>query len=353
MNRTLKRPMFRMGGSTGTGITSGLDQPRTQYRGGGSDRMMSDAEKEERAYNLMRDSFDREDFLKERRRQMELDRKRLEEKRYGVAVADGGRIGYQQGSMPSFQASGVPGFLTQFGLNLLATPPAGNIFQTAGIAAKEPFNQLQVSQARARELQGERDFLRGETDRKLTAADKRLDKELDFKREELNMRDDANVMAYAEVFKDNNGSPNLIKGQNAVDFFKTKYNELTTNFGVESVSVEPIDVTLYQSQKNLKKFKNANPGAEGKVFFDVASGKGVKLVKDVETGDLKFIPADSSEIDTSGEDMPEPNEDKSNFEDTFKPGLTGTDQFIVDTINEAKEKRRKGMEEVPNFNIYR
>ena len=31
MSRTLKRPMFRMGGSTGTGITSGLDQPRKQY----------------------------------------------------------------------------------------------------------------------------------------------------------------------------------------------------------------------------------------------------------------------------------------------------------------------------------
>ena len=27
MNRVLKRPMFRMGGSTGTGITSGLDRP--------------------------------------------------------------------------------------------------------------------------------------------------------------------------------------------------------------------------------------------------------------------------------------------------------------------------------------
>jgi hypothetical protein len=34
MNRTLKRPMFRMGGSTGTGITSGLDQPRKQYNQG-------------------------------------------------------------------------------------------------------------------------------------------------------------------------------------------------------------------------------------------------------------------------------------------------------------------------------
>ena len=30
MNRTLKRPMFRMGGSSGTGITSGLDRQNYQ-----------------------------------------------------------------------------------------------------------------------------------------------------------------------------------------------------------------------------------------------------------------------------------------------------------------------------------
>ena len=34
MNRVLKRPMFRIGGSTGTGITSGLDKPRKQYENG-------------------------------------------------------------------------------------------------------------------------------------------------------------------------------------------------------------------------------------------------------------------------------------------------------------------------------
>ena len=63
--------MFRIGGSAGTGITSGLDQPQK--------------------------------------------------------MANGGRTGYQQGSMPSFQAQGLPGFLTSFGLNLLSTPPQGNI----------------------------------------------------------------------------------------------------------------------------------------------------------------------------------------------------------------------------------
>ena len=34
MNRILKRPMFKMGGSAGTGITSGLDKPRQQYNEG-------------------------------------------------------------------------------------------------------------------------------------------------------------------------------------------------------------------------------------------------------------------------------------------------------------------------------
>ena len=37
MNRVLKRPMFRMGGSSGTGITSGLDKPRdTDFKTGSS-----------------------------------------------------------------------------------------------------------------------------------------------------------------------------------------------------------------------------------------------------------------------------------------------------------------------------
>jgi len=250
MNRTLKRPMFRIGGSAGSGITSGLDQPQK--------------------------------------------------------MANGGRTGYQQGSMPSFQASGLPGFLTGFGLNLLATPPQGNIFQTAATAAREPFNQLQTSQARSRELQGEQDFIRSETDRKIDASAAETDKLIASREKIAGMKDvDANVMEFAKVFADNNGSPNLIKGQNAVDFFDTKYNELKAEFGELSVSVEPIDITLYQSQQNLKKFKNANPGVEGKIYFDVASGKGVKLVENIETRELKFVPVDISDEDMAGEFIPE------------------------------------------------
>ena len=291
MNRTLKRPMFRIGGSAGTGITSGLDQPRKQYANGSMDDKIKELNEAFKKYQDMGGTLPYKIFAKE----------------FATENFErGGRAGYQQGSMPSFQAQGLPGFLTSFGLNLLATPPQGNIFQTAGVAARDPFNQLQVSQARANELRGERDFLRGETDRKLTAADERLDKELASREKIAGMKDeDTNVMAYAEVFKDNNGSPNLIKGQNAVDFFETKYNELTGQYGVESVSVEPIDVTLYQSQQNLKKFKNANPGVEGKIYFDVASGKGVKLVENIETRELKFVPVDISDEDMAGEFIPE------------------------------------------------
>jgi hypothetical protein len=154
MNRTLKRPMFRIGGSAGTGITSGLDQPRKQYANG-TEYNLNEYEKERR---MLEEMMRKEQLRKEM--ELDLQKKKVREQRN--IAADGGRIGYQQGSMPSFQASGLPGFLTGFGLNLLSTPPQGNIFQTAATAARDPFNQLQVSQARSREQQGERDFLRGE-----------------------------------------------------------------------------------------------------------------------------------------------------------------------------------------------
>ena len=95
MNRVLRRPMFRIGGSAGTGITSGLD--RKGYKDG-------------------TDEYDR--ALKTTERFMtDIDKFRGEEAK--------------------FTPSGLPGFLTQFGLNLLSTPPTGNIFQTAAVAAKD------------------------------------------------------------------------------------------------------------------------------------------------------------------------------------------------------------------------
>lgn len=107
MNRTLKRPMFRMGGSTGTGITSGLDAPRQQYDEG----------------NRVRKLF-------EERKSM-----------FNQTLPDQ-RSGFMPGSVSSF--------LTDFGLNLLSATPRGNIFATAASAAKDPFKSFQS--ARAQEM---------------------------------------------------------------------------------------------------------------------------------------------------------------------------------------------------------
>ena len=97
--------MFRIGGAAGTGITSGLDQPRKQYSQGTDpyDRAMKTTER----FMTDMDKF--------------------------------------KGETPAFAPSAFPGFLTQFGLNLLATPPQGNIFQTAAIAAKDPFQTFQAA----------------------------------------------------------------------------------------------------------------------------------------------------------------------------------------------------------------
>jgi len=89
--------------TTSTGLNYLLaednDNIRIPFAGGGSDRMMSDAEKEFDAYNKMRDEMDFKMFLEKRKKDMEKDKKRLLEKKYGVAVAQGGRIGFSKGKL--------------------------------------------------------------------------------------------------------------------------------------------------------------------------------------------------------------------------------------------------------------
>ena len=105
MKRVLSRPMFRIGGSAGTGITSGLDQPRKGYEEAGRVTQGLDP------------------FVRD-------------------VKATYARMGAMPTQSP-LAAGTLPGFLTQFGLNLVSQTPGGNIFQTAGMAAQEPFKQFQ------------------------------------------------------------------------------------------------------------------------------------------------------------------------------------------------------------------
>ena len=245
MNRTLKRPMFRIGGSAGTGITSGLDQPRKQYANGTQ--------------------------------------------------------------MPNFQIGGLPGFLTGFGLNLLTTPPRGNIFATAGAAAQEPFNRLQAQQAAAMKTasdrafaeklaQDEREFEEGQLTRRLESAEKiaAMDDELS-----LNQL----TQLYAENYQ---GDPNAqIKASNHANYIKNILPELRGKVGDTQIG-GIVEEDLSDIDKATK-FATRNKNKIGKIFYDVNSGTLKRLVRNEETGKLGFVPFDMSvpmTPDDEGEFLP-------------------------------------------------
>jgi hypothetical protein len=261
MNRILKRPMFRIGGSAGTGITSGLDQPQK--------------------------------------------------------MANGGRTGYMNGTMPTFQATGLPGFLTQFGLNLLSTPPQGNIFATAATAARDPFNLLQASQVESMKTASDRKFARELAAEEREFEEGQLEKKLAAQKELAGM-DTTKTKENLLKKYDNNE----IKAQREQDFYATEFDNLRGVYGDESVAIETIDSSQYQKKGSLEKYVKQNPQAARQVIYDVATGKAMRIVKD-QTGKFKLVPADSADIDTTGEAMPAPDRTPGLFGQETKPNIVG------------------------------
>ena len=101
--------MFRKGGSAGEGITSGL-APRQGYQEAGSV-----------------EQFDL--------RNATMDQLRAEAQRQGFKAP------------PMAPDNSLRDFKIDFGLDLISRSPGGNIFQTAGAAAKEPFSNFRTSRA--------------------------------------------------------------------------------------------------------------------------------------------------------------------------------------------------------------
>ena len=203
--------MFRMGGSSGTGITSGLD--RTGYAGNEPTfkEYLEGLNKEQR--QMQRDNLFKEyqEFL--RRRQV-ADQKQM--------AADGGRIGYANGT-PNFQMSGLPGFLTGFGLNLLATPPQGNIFATAATAARDPFNRLQASQAAAMKTASDRAFARELSEEEREFEEGQLEKRLEVEREKIAKMGTGDTTERVQAIADTKYDGDTIKAQREVDFGTKTY----------------------------------------------------------------------------------------------------------------------------------
>ena len=112
----MKRPMFRKGGSAGEGITSGL-APRQGYATNENNTVKQN------------------DLSKVQFRDANLQQLMDMSKQYGFQAP------------PMQPDNSLNNFKIDFGLDLVGRSPSGNIFQTAALAAKEPFSNFRTSRA--------------------------------------------------------------------------------------------------------------------------------------------------------------------------------------------------------------
>ena len=113
--RTLRRPMFRMGGSANQGITSGLDKPK---------RGLVDAPGKS---------------------------SQTLEEQFGLSEIDK----LVKSRRPKETYKDRDDFLINLGLDLVSRKPSGNIISTIGESAKGPFKQYQTAQATKTKTQAE------------------------------------------------------------------------------------------------------------------------------------------------------------------------------------------------------
>ena len=128
MNRTLRRPMFRMGGSTGEGITSGLQAPRQGYSTAG------DVQKLNMDQNMA-------DFLRNAS--------------IGDMKAAADQM-YKPKERPNYAKRRLGDLMIDFGIDIASRTPTGSgisgAISTALASAKEPFANFKASRAGAEAL---------------------------------------------------------------------------------------------------------------------------------------------------------------------------------------------------------
>ena len=207
MNRTLKRPMFRIGGSAGTGITSGLDRPRKQYNQGSN------------PYN-----------------------------------------------MGNFAPGTGAGFLTQFGLDLVSRPPEGNIFQTVAASAKGPFKDFQAAQFQKGQQMGERNFLRSERLEGQKFDESQLKAKLESDEKIASMRTNKDDVLYNVSLESFLETLPPMAAERAATFNTEMADVLRESVGGQKYGgVLEFDIRDPEQGKILKKQKNR---FDNKVFYD-------------------------------------------------------------------------------------
>ena len=162
MNRTLRRPMFRIGGSVAEGITSGL-QPRQGYAGVDKEIAAKKWEYNKRALEAKYGTFENYlSALNEINSQRVLPAADTTNKANtsdfsGMKVKDLGSmsLGQLQELSKSMaykpRGTNVYDFMTEFGLDLASRPRGGNIFQQLATSAKGPYEKYMEGKKSAAE----------------------------------------------------------------------------------------------------------------------------------------------------------------------------------------------------------
>ena len=124
---------------------------------------------------------------------------------------------------------------------------------------------------------------------------------------------------------------NQIKAQREVNFYDSIFNELQDQYGEESVSTVTIDSSEIPD-KQIERFVKSNPQLARQVVYDVATGKAVRFARNAQTNKFQIVPADISEMDMTGEDMPDPNVTPGLFGQKTKPDVVtpAIKEFVED-----------------------
>tara|TARA_R100000149_G_scaffold47803_1_gene19390 strand:+ start:666 stop:1496 length:831 start_codon:yes stop_codon:yes gene_type:complete len=265
MNRTLKRPMFRRGGSA-DGITSGLD--RQNYNVGG------EVERIRALYNQF---------------------------------------------APRTQTQAMPGsvssFLTNFGLNLLSAPPRGGLLSTAATAAKEPFNTFQSIRAQEalqdRALQQaivgqaiESDEAKSiaEAQRKFDASQAALDRASDLEIAKIKDKSGYAAQTYEEQVEAMRGdltdaAENRIiskyKGSRADDISRKTIDFIQAADAGQRSNLVEIDYVDVGKKGKVQYVPDVSNVQTGQIFYDAIQGQWKKRVS-VGNGALDFVTLDPS-----------------------------------------------------------
>jgi len=171
MNRTLRRPMFRIGG-VAEGITSGL-QPRQGYKG-----TENTFDQRVLAQNMKKTKPDILNMMMEKAKASgQFDQKTGD---MATETTDDAQKGFRWPRGRNFND-----FLISMGLDLVSRPKGGNIFQQVATSAKGPFKEFQARRAAQEDRDWKREWEQGGRD----IESERFKEEVGLKKQAIGLKE--------------------------------------------------------------------------------------------------------------------------------------------------------------------